>query len=180
MKKISDKKLFDGQWISLYETVFENRRGEQIVWECIRRKKSAVGVVAVAELKPSRRFILIKQFRPALNGYVLSFPAGMSQGDPQHALVELKEETGYTGRIVDVSPLLKASFGLINDSVYVVAMEVDEFDPQNQNPQQELESAEDITVVLVKREEARDFLIREQKAGTFIASNLWHMFGVGI
>ena len=26
MKKISDKKLFDGQWISLYETVFENRR----------------------------------------------------------------------------------------------------------------------------------------------------------
>ncbi len=89
------------------ETIYQNKEGKELSWECVHRKRSTVGVVIVARLMPSKRFILIKQYRPAIDGYIIAFPAGLGFNDPNHALVELKEETGYTGKIVDVSPVLK-------------------------------------------------------------------------
>lgn len=41
-------------------------------------------------------------------------------------------------------------------------MEIDENDELNKNPKQELEPSEDIEVMLMSKEESRDFLI-EQK-----------------
>jgi len=51
-------------------------------------------------------------------------------------LVELKEETGYTGKIVDVSPVLKTGSSLINDNARIIYIEVDENLPINKNPVQ--------------------------------------------
>ena len=73
-----------------------------------------------------QRFILIKQYRPAIDGYIIALPAGLGFNDPNHALVELKEETGYTGKIMDVSPVLKTGASLINDNARIVYIEVDE------------------------------------------------------
>jgi len=143
-----------------------------------QRSRSTVGVVIVARLLPSKRFILIKQYRPAINGYIIAFPAGLGFNDPNHALVELKEETGYTGTIVDVSPVLKTGVSLIDDNARVVYVEVDETLPANQNPVQELEDAEDIEVFLVGHEEAKDFLLKQIEQGTHIAANLWYIFGI--
>lgn len=178
MKKISDKTVYDGKWLSVHEIVYENASNVSLTWEAVRRKKSKIGVIVVARMKHSKKFILIKQYRPAINGYILSFPAGLGQGDPNHALVELKEETGYVGTIVSVSPVLKAGASLIDDSAYIVCAEVDEQLPENINPVQELEPAEDISVCLVTLTEANSFLLNEHKQGTQIASNLWYMFGV--
>ena len=55
MKKISEKMVYEGQWLSVHESIFLTKRGEEITWESIRRKKSATGVVAFARLMPSRR-----------------------------------------------------------------------------------------------------------------------------
>ncbi len=178
MKKISEKMVFEGEWLSVHETLVESKNGASIVWESVRRKKSSVGVIIVARLMPSKRFILIRQFRPAVNGYVLSFPAGLAFGDPQHALVELKEETGYTGKIVAVSPVLKTGTSLIDDSGQIVYIEADEKSPENKNPVQALEPGEDISVCLVKKSEAVNFFLKEQRKGTYISSNLWYFFGL--
>ena len=176
MKKISEKMIFEGEWLSLYETVYEDKDGVPIAWESVRRKKTVAGVAIVAKLFSSKRFIIIKQFRPAVGGSILSFPAGLSHGDPAHALVELKEETGYVGKIVLVSPALKTGASLIDDNGQVVYIEVDEKDPANQNPRQSLEPGEVIEVFLVKKEEAKDFLLREHAKGAHISSNLWYFF----
>ena len=96
MKKLSTKKVYEGSWLSDVETVYRTRKDELITWESIERKRCRSGVVVLAKLVPSNRFIIIKQFRAAINGYVLGLPAGLAQDDPRHALVELKEETGYT------------------------------------------------------------------------------------
>jgi ADP-ribose pyrophosphatase len=178
MKKISEKMVYEGQWLSVHESVYETKKGEMITWESIRRKRSATGVVVLARLMPSRRYVLIKQFRPAAHGYVLGLPAGLAYGDPSHALVELKEETGYTGRIVEVSPVLKTGSTITNENGLIVTIEVDEHDPANQDPQQELEPGEDIEVCLVKREEAVDFIRSEHGKGTHVSSALWYLFGV--
>ena len=178
MKKLNEKTVYDGQWLSVRETVYQNDAGKELTWECVHRKRSTVGVVIVARLMPSKRIILIKQYRPAIDGYIIAFPAGLGFNDPNHALVELKEETGYTGKIVDVSPVLKSGASLINDSARIVTIDVDENLPANQNPIQELEDAEDIKVCLVSKEHARDFLQEQIAQGTQVAANLWYVFGL--
>jgi len=176
MKKINEKILYEGQWLSVRETIYQNKEGKELSWECIHRKRSTVGVTIVARLMPSTRFILIKQYRPAIDGYIIAFPAGLGFNDPGHALVELKEETGYTGKIVDVSPVLKTGASLINDSTRIVYIEVDENMPANQDPVQELEEAEDIEVCLVTKEGAKGFLLQQIEKGAHVASNLWYVF----
>ena len=178
MKKISEKTVYDGKWLSVSETYYQNKDGKQLTWECVHRKRSTVGVVIVARLMPSKRFILIKQYRPAIDGYIIALPAGLGFNDPNHALVELKEETGYVGTIVDVSPVLKSGASMVNDNARIVTINVDEHLPANQDPVQELEDAEDIEVFLVKKEEAKKFLLDQIEQGVHVAANLWYVFGV--
>lgn len=176
MKKLNEKTVYDGQWLLVRETIYQNKKGQELTWETVHRKRSTVGVVIVARLIPSKRFILIKQYRPAIDGYIIALPAGLGFNDPNHALVELKEETGYTGKIVEASPVLKSGASLINDNARIVYIEVDENLPVNQNPVQELEDAEDIEVCLVSKEEAKDFLLGQIEQGVHVAANLWYMF----
>jgi len=178
MKKINEKTVYDGQWLSVRETIYQNKEGKELRWESVHRKRSNVGVVIVARLMPSKRFILIKQYRPAIDGYIIALPAGLGFNDPNHALVELKEETGYVGKIVDVSPILKTGASLINDNAMIVCIEVDENLPANQNPVQNLEDAEDIEVYLVAKNDSKQFLLDQIKQGTSIAANLWYIFGI--
>jgi ADP-ribose pyrophosphatase len=178
MKKLNEKIVYDGKWLSVRETIYQNNEGKELSWECVHRKRSTVGVVIVARLIPSKRFILIKQYRPPLDGYIIALPAGLGFNDPDHSLVELKEETGYTGKIVDVSPVLKTGASLINDNARIIYIEVDENLPANQNPVQELEDAEDIKVFLVTKEEAKSFLLSQIEQGTQVAANLWYIFGI--
>jgi ADP-ribose pyrophosphatase len=178
MKKLNEKTVYDGQWLSVREIIYQNNEGKELSWECVHRKRSTVGVVILARLMPSKRFILIKQYRPAIDGYIIAMPAGLGFNDPNHALVELKEETGYAGKIVDVSPVLKTGSSLIDDNLRIIYIEVDENLPANQNPAQELEDSEDIQVCLVTKEGAKDFLLEQIKQGTHVAANLWYLFGV--
>ena len=176
MKKISERRIFDGNWLMIYESVYQKDGHGEIVWESVRRKKCTSGVVLIARLMPSKRYILVKQFRPAVGGRVLAFPAGLAYGDPAHALVELKEETGYIGHLVETSPMLKTGSSIIHDTGQIVLIDVDENDPANQNPQQELEPGEDIEVCLTSFEEAETFFQKEMAQGTHIAGNLWYFF----
>ena len=86
MKK---KILHQGEWLTLVATTFDNGRGQQYVWESVRRTKESAGVVVIAKLVPSQRFILIKQFRPVLETFILGFPSGLADDNPEHALVEI-------------------------------------------------------------------------------------------
>ena len=176
MKKISEVKLFEGKWLTFVESKYQNNRGEHFAWEHIKRRNTGPGVVVVAQLVPSNRFVLIKQYRPSLEGYIIGFPAGLSDGDPRHALKELKEETGYTGRIRDISPMLKSNSGIANDSAYIVCAEIDEHHPKNKNPQQHLEPAEVIEVFLIHPEKVERFLKTQINKGALVAANLWYFF----
>jgi ADP-ribose pyrophosphatase len=178
MKRISIKKVYEGNWLSVLETVYLTKKNETIIWESIERKKCKAGVVALAKLIPSHQFIIIKQFRAAIHGYVLGLPAGLSDDDPQHALVELKEETGYHGKIVKISPLLKTGSTITNESGRIVCIEVDERRKENKKPIQNLEPGEDIEVFLVTKKNASKFLTQELKKGTYVSSVLWYLFGL--
>ena len=148
-------------------------------WEVVTRSKSETVILLLARMIPSGRYILLRQFRAGINRTVVALPAGVVH--PGHDLGEqahneLKEETGYIGKIVSRSPGLKINPAILDCDVVVFEMEVDENDPENADPQQELEPEEEIEVVLVEKDRVRDFLIKEESEGTTIDVACWFCF----
>ncbi len=179
MRKIKEEILCEGRWLIFLRSVFVNAKGEEVFWESVARREKGLTVVAVARLMPSQRYILIKQFRQALNGFVIGFPAGVSYSDATHVLRELKEETGFTGRLTSASPVLKTTIGITDEDCQVITVDVDENDPRNQNPLQELDPSEEIEVLLIPKHDIKASLLREQENGTHIAAGVWYVFCLG-
>jgi len=178
MKKLSEKILFKGKWLSVRHVHFCNPRGQEVVWETVVRNKKESSVIVIPVLMPSKRIVLIKQYRLPLEDYVIGFPAGMTDGNPDQAFKELKEETGYVGKIVEESPALQVNSGLLDEKTKIVVMHIDENDPVNQKPKQALEPTEEIEVLLVPYDEIRSFLLAQAKRGVRIAAGVWSAFGV--
>jgi len=181
MKKTGERVLGRGKWLILRDETFLSEKGEEVHWETITRTSDSYVVVVVARLVPSGRYVLLRQYRQAIENTVIGFCAGAAPAgsDPEtEALRELREETGYVGRIVGSSGPLRVNVGMSNDIQYVFAAEIDETDPRNRTPQQELEPSEEIEVVLALRSEIPGFLLREQEAGGTIGSGAWYVFGV--
>jgi len=180
VKKIGERVIDKGNWLVLREDTFVNNSGEEVRWECIAHASDTYVVVVVAKLVPSGRFVLLRQYRQAVENSVLGFCAGAAPkgSDPEvEALRELREETGYVGRIVGSSGPLKVNVGMSNDDQYIMSAEIDENDPHNRLPQQELEPSEEIEVVLLSRDEIPALMESERAAGRTVGPAVWYMFG---
>ncbi|MBN2416662.1 NUDIX hydrolase [bacterium] len=177
MKKISETVVHRGTWISCLETIFEDNGGNRHTWESIRRNTgSDTVVVVIARLAAANKYVFIKQFRPAVDNYVIGFPAGICEnGDIEEtALAELKEETGFSGRVTAVSPVLRTSPAAMSDNLYLVYADIDEGAPENRDPQQQLEPAEDIEPIIKSKREMYDFITGGDAAGLDISAGIWY------
>jgi len=150
-------------------------------WEVVTRSKSETVIILLARMIPSGRYILLRQFRAGINRHVIALPAGVVP--PGHDLNrqahnELKEETGYIGKIISRSPVLKINPAILDCDVVIFEMEIDESGPENADPRQELEPEEEIEVVLVGKDRIKDFLIKEETKGTAIDVACWFCFGI--
>lgn len=178
MKRLAKKMLYKGNWISLNEITYRGKQNEELKWESVERTNFVNTVVMVARLVPSDRYILIKQYRPVIDNYVIGFPAGlMEDGDiSKNALRELKEETGYIGEVKSISPLLYSNAALLSDTIRLVNVDIDENLPENINPIQELEEAEDIDVILVEKSRISEFIREQQEKGLAVGLGCWYVF----
>lgn len=181
MKKIGEETLGEGKWLSLKRSFFEDSDGQQFDWEHIARKGSRHAVVILATLRPSNDILLIRQFRPGANAFVLALPAGMAEKDHQpgeDALRELQEETGYHGIITDIGPVVSSFPALSDATVQLVQVDIDETLPENQNPKQQLEVGEIIQTLRIPRRNIRQFLRDEVQRGAQVVSGLWYLFAI--
>lgn len=67
--------------------------------------------------------MIILQYRPPVEATCVEFPAGLiDEGEtPEQAAVrELREETGYEGKVCATSPVLSAQPGMTNATLQVV------------------------------------------------------------
>lgn len=180
MRKIDESVLFRGSWLTLKHITLLNQRGEEIRWETIERSHNRLALVIAATLSPTGRWVLIRQYQPAVEKWILSFPSGLAEQEDTggEALRELEEETGYSGRILYLSPSLRIMSGIMDQSVRIARVEIDESLPENLSPCQSLEKGEEIEVVLVPEKELMRFILNEAAEGREVSAALWYAFGL--
>ncbi|MBQ7249999.1 MAG: NUDIX hydrolase [Bacilli bacterium] len=131
-------------------------RREKDDLQALTKKGLADGVIVCAlteEEDPS--LLLIEVFRPALNDYVVEFPAGLTEGDASPldtAVRETLEETGFVLKDVRLlCPPSPTSSGLSDELVAVVEGRIDAQSIRH------LEDYEDISYRLVKLSKVKDY-----------------------
>ena len=163
----------------MVEIVFRDEKGQLRTWEGVHRKHRAEAVAVAAQMKPSGRYVLIRQFRPPAGKYMLEFPAGLIDGGEspeQTARRELKEEPGYHGLVESVTPPLYSSPGLLSETCYLAHVSIDENQAENLSPLPENESGEYIEVILKDPGQILEYLGSEEATGIGIDIKLYSYF----
>ncbi|MEW6053708.1 MAG: NUDIX hydrolase [Nitrospirota bacterium] len=100
IKILQKKTLCEGRFLRFLLSSYSDTSGTLREWEYFERMHCN-GIVAIVPVTDDREAVLIRQFRPPVNGYVIEFPAGLNdKGDTleEAARRELREETGYSAR----------------------------------------------------------------------------------
>ena len=164
-----------GSWLELNELIFTDSSGTERKWENITRNQCLGAVAIIPCLKPSNRLILIRQYRPPADSYVIEFPAGLIDGGEtaeSTAIRELYEETGYTGTIKKMTMPVYNSPGLTSETVNIAIMDIQETDQCNINPEQHLEDGEDIETIIVPITNLQTFIAEAHDRGDAIDSKV--------
>lgn len=173
---LAKKVLGKGKWLSINELKWQDSEERIRTWETSERVNGCGAVMIIAVIKQRDEVILVKQFRPPTAKFVIEFPAGLIDPDESANVTasrELYEETGYHGKIIEVSDPAYSSPGMSGEMLIIVTMEVDAECFSDGPPESCQEDFEDIETILVKRSELKDFLSDQFKAGNGIDTKLW-------
>ena len=179
MKKahVTDKKtLYAGNYLALELLNYQHDDGRILTWESAVRNPSVPAVMILPEIKPDNEIIIIRQFRPPTGRYVWETPAGLidpGEDPAAAALRELKEETGYTGKLLRILPPSFSSSGLSGESVYMAFVEINgrEYPPERKL-ETDFDDSESITTYRIKRSELNKFLLERISEGDGVDSKL--------
>ncbi|KAG7703649.1 hypothetical protein KL933_004875 [Ogataea haglerorum] len=146
----------DAKWLQLSRIDYLSPDGKARQWEMASRRTrpkgtsvDGVGIIAIIEKDSGPEVVLQKQFRPPVEGVCIEMPAGLvdpNESLQECAMRELKEETGYVGKVLTTGPLVFNDPGFCNTNTVIVTASIDMADPRNQNPQPELEENEFIEI----------------------------------
>ena len=169
-----------GRFLELQNLYFRAKDGEVHLWESVARVRSHGAVLILAKLIPSGRILLVRQFRPPAGGQVWEFPAGLlepGESPETTAVRELKEETGYRGRVVGCTGPVFSSPGLSSETLYIARMEVEE--ECQEEPVPEFDGTELIETVAVMPSEIAAFLEEAERRGDSVDAKvkIFHLAG---
>ncbi|RYP87176.1 hypothetical protein DL770_004827 [Monosporascus sp. CRB-9-2] len=103
-------------WTKLVKIEYRDPKGKSRLWESAERRTrprnsaiDGVGILAVVEKPTGPEIILQKQYRPPVDKVCVEVPAGLvDEGETaeEAAVRELKEETGYVGKVTETTPMM--------------------------------------------------------------------------
>ena len=176
IKKITT--IADTPYLKMYNAEYTNKFGTTKNWSIASRKSKETieniffngeeskidAVIVVAIHKDEERLVVIKQFRVPLNDYVYEIPAGLiDAGEDFETTVrrELKEETGLDLLEIDYEKTkskVYISTGMTDESVALVYCTC-----SGEISYDNLEDDEDIEVILMSKEDAREIIKSNEK-----------------
>lgn len=146
--RIEKRVVHQGKWLRTCVVDFKNEQGKVLKdWEMVERVRmnpdeicNGVDIVPIVKYKNgTRRLLLIANYRPPVDAYVVEFPAGLLDCDDviENAHRELKEETGYIAdeiKLLNFSPVLRVDPWKSNESSKIVVAFIDGDKECNHNP----------------------------------------------
>jgi len=162
------------RWIRPMRVIYENDLGQVLEWDYIERTNARQTVLVMPRFKESGDLLFVRQYRVIFDCYVIGFPAGVLDEEDIEAcaLRELKEETGYTGKVVQVSPPLTSNSALVKETSRCVLVELEEDIAPGA---QRLEPSEKIEVHRVKKGQLKDYFEKSAARGDIIGGSLWYL-----
>ena len=135
-------------------------RKKSLAPETLSQPYKSYAVSIFVKNQDKSKILLIKEFRYAVNNYVISTPAGLIENNEdvkQAAIRELYEKIGYNEDQIKINHVLLPSYsavGLSDEQVASVFVTVDD----SIKPKQHLESSEDIEYFWIDAHDAEYFL----------------------
>jgi ADP-ribose pyrophosphatase len=174
MNILRTEKTAESPWIRLKRVVYENDTGDILEWDYVERTDARTSVLIMARFKESGDILFVRQYRVILDRYVIGFPAGVLDEEDVEAcaLRELLEETGYSGKIVEVSPPLTLNSALVKETARCVVVEIEE---GARPKKQVLEPSEKIEVHRVEKTNVEHFFQQAASRGDIIGGSPWYM-----
>ncbi len=90
--------VWQGNFLKTVNISYTDSSGSTRTWEAVERVNCA-GIVAIVPVTAEGDVLLVRQFRPVLDSFVVEFPAGLNDKNEsleEAARRELIEETGHT------------------------------------------------------------------------------------
>ncbi len=147
------RKVFQGNYLNVWETEFFDKEGQKKYWEWIERRNA----IFIFPITPDQKIVLIKNFRVPLERYIIEMPAGLmdkeNETEEDTTKRELLEETGYLAKMIIPAckpwPYRSGSSNGISKGFFATGLT-----KVNDNRG---DATEDITVIKIKMEELIPF-----------------------
>lgn len=185
IKSITDTSSSETKWVALQKIDWIDQSGKDRIWEVASRKtrgKAGVDAVAMGNIihhptKPPST-VLVLQYRPPIDKITVEWPAGLvdeSETVEEAAVRELREETGYEGKVLSVSPVVAADPGMTSANMQLAMMEVHVEEDDPELLEQHLDDGEHIERVVVPLDQLYEKLMEYSKQGDMMVSaKLFH------
>ncbi|PAV23143.1 adp-ribose pyrophosphatase [Pyrrhoderma noxium] len=176
----------EAKWVTLKELKWKDEDGKERKWECAERNtrgSSGIDAVAILAIIKSQKnsfppsTVIIEQFRPPVNRYVIELPAGLiDEGETaeQTAIRELEEETGFkSDKVIESSPVVATDPGMTTANMKLVILDVTLPDELELN-EAKLDEGEHIVKRVVELSRLYDELQEYDKKGFMVDARLSH------
>jgi ADP-ribose pyrophosphatase len=105
MRVTGRKTIFEGRFVRVVDKSVTTDSGKHRVWEAVERTNiHGGGAVVIIALTKDGELLFEKNWRAAIEGHIVQFPAGLTdiagESEEDAAKRELLEETGYKARTV--------------------------------------------------------------------------------
>jgi len=193
---------FSGKWLRFLLADYQNKevtvKGYEYVERTTRKGEfdgiTIIGIVKYPNTNRKDKLILIGNYRPPIDKYVIEFPAGLVDSADDcftDAVRELKEETGFvpekilniidSKKIPQVSPIVYSEPSVTNENEKIIILQIDGENELNKNTKQELEETENINVHLVDLDEKLlESISKLAKENDYVIETKVYTFALGI
>lgn len=170
MEILEKKIVWEGRFLRTLLITYKDKSGNLRNWEAVERV-NCKGIVVVVPITKKKEFLLIRQFRPVVNNFVIEFPAGLNDKDEpliEVARRELIEETGY-----DCNDLIYLAEGPVSSGMSTEILTV--FIAKEAYPASAItktrypaDESENIEIIKAPLPKIYDMLHRHKKEGDYI------------